>query len=145
MAKKTFYSEGLQFQCQGSAKCCVSRGGYGFVWLTKTDRKALAKHHGMTLRDFTETYCELQDKIYKLKESQTADCIFLRGKKCGVYEARPTQCKTWPFWPELMNARSWNKDVVAFCPGVGKGKIWSAKEIEEQLKAQIASQNNYGT
>ncbi len=145
MAKKKFYADGLQFQCQGSAKCCVSRGGYGYVYLTKSDRRALARHLKMTLAEFTEKHCELQDKIWKLKEHVNDDCMFLKEKMCGVYEARPTQCRTWPFWPEVMNAKSWAKDVVTFCPGVGKGKIWSAKEIETQLKAQMASQNNYGT
>jgi len=52
-------------------------------------------------------------------------CRFLdpvTKKRCLVYEARPAQCRTWPFWPENMNARAWDREVVAFCPGVGKGR-----------------------
>jgi Fe-S-cluster containining protein len=145
MKKKEFWSEGLRFQCQGSAKCCISRGGYGFVYLTKADRKAMAKHFKMSLRQFTEEHCEKQDGIFKLKESENDDCRFLDGKQCGVYEARPTQCRTWPFWPEVMTPRKWNKDVASFCPGVGKGRLWTAKEIEEQLKEQVASEKQYGS
>jgi uncharacterized protein len=140
-----FWAEGLQFECQGSAKCCVSHGDYGYVWLTKTDRAALAKHLGITFDEFTTQYCEIKDGIYKLKESKNNDCIFLKEKRCGVYEGRPMQCRTWPFWPEVMNARRWNKDVKSFCPGVGKGKVWTPKEIEEQLNMQAASEKNYGS
>jgi Fe-S-cluster containining protein len=60
--------------------------------------------------------------------------MFLKNKQCSVYEARPNQCRTWPFWPEVMNAKSWKKDVADFCPGVGKGPVIPAKEIERQLK-----------
>ncbi|TMW62738.1 hypothetical protein Poli38472_005356 [Pythium oligandrum] len=34
---------------------------------------------------------------------QTQDdsqCIFLDGKRCSIYEARPTQCRTFPWWPQ---------------------------------------------
>ena len=32
----------------------------------------------------------------------TGDCVFLEnGTKCGVYGARPLQCSSYPWWPEL--------------------------------------------
>lgn len=30
-------------------------------------------------------------------------CVFLEGTRCGVWGARPVQCATYPFWPELMH------------------------------------------
>jgi Fe-S-cluster containining protein len=135
----------IRFECQGSGNCCVSRGGYGFVYLTKKDRKALSKLLGLGLSEFTEQYCELSGGIWKLKDGPTDDCMFLQSKRCSVYSARPTQCRTWPFWPEVLKSRTWNKEVKGFCPGVGKGKVWSEKEIQAQLKDQIASENEYGT
>jgi hypothetical protein len=30
-----------------------------------------------------------------------------------------------------MNAKAWKAEVESFCPGVGKGRIWSKSEIEE--------------
>ncbi|MFZ4403918.1 MAG: YkgJ family cysteine cluster protein, partial [Pseudobdellovibrionaceae bacterium] len=68
------------------------------------------------------------------------DCLFLKDKKCSIYEARPTQCRTWPFWPEVMPAKAWKKDVVSFCPGVGKGKLWSPEEIKSILQLQADSE-----
>ena len=39
--KKKIYQKGINFKCQGSANCCVSRGSYGFVYLSNIDLKKL--------------------------------------------------------------------------------------------------------
>ena len=127
-----FYEEGIRFECQGSGKCCTSRGSYGFVYVTAADRKRFAKFFGLTTATFTRKYCATTEGHIHLKNPE-ADCSFLNGKRCSVYEARPSQCRTWPFWPENMNAKAWAKEVTAFCPGVGKGKVWSKAEIEANL------------
>lgn len=132
---KEFWSEGIRFECQGSGKCCVSRGGYGYVYLSLADRKRLAGHLKITTREFTRKYCDKKDGWFFLRED-SADCRFLEGRRCGVYEARPTQCRTWPFWPENMNPKVWQRDVAAFCPGVGKGRLVPAAEIEDSLSQQ---------
>ncbi len=134
MAKK-FYDEGLRFECQGSGKCCTSRGNYGYVYVALADRRRFAKHFGMTTAAFTTKYCTKTDGWFHLNFPEK-DCGFLDGKKCSVYDARPAQCRTWPFWPENMNAKAWKKEVASFCPGVGKGRLYSAREIEEQLKIE---------
>lgn len=92
---------------------------------------------------FTKDYCTKEGGIYHLKDGTDGECLFLDGKKCGVYSARPTQCRTWPFWPEVMDAKVWNEEVASFCPGVGKGKLWSKKEISETLALQEESEENY--
>jgi Fe-S-cluster containining protein len=143
--KKKFWSDGIQFQCQGSGNCCVSRGGYGYVYLTKHDRKAMAATLGLSTTAFTRRYCEMEDGIWKLKAGPTEDCVFLKDKKCSVYQGRPTQCRTWPFWPETLKPKAWGREISSFCPGVGKGKIWSAEEVEEQLRQQIESEDAYGS
>ncbi|MGE4232012.1 MAG: YkgJ family cysteine cluster protein [Bacteriovoracia bacterium] len=125
-----WWDKGIRFECQGSGKCCTSRGSYGYVYMTLSDRKRMAKHLKMNVSAFTKKYCEQHDGFYHLKDPQK-DCFFLKDNKCTVYEGRPTQCRTWPFWPENMEAKSWNSEVVSFCPGVGKGKLYTAQEIEE--------------
>lgn len=102
----------------------------------------MADHLQLPLREFTKKYCDKTQGFYHLKEdSERAECLFLRGKKCGIYEARPVQCRTWPFWPEVMNAKTWNKEVKSFCPGVGQGRLHSAEEIEKNLNAQKRSES----
>ena len=130
---KTFWNEGIRFECQGTGRCCVSRGSYGYVYFTLKDRQRLAKHLGLTTQAFTRQYCKKTAGHFHLKEFKEA-CRFLEGKGCTVYEARPAQCRTWPFWPENMNARTWSREVEAYCPGVGKGRLYSKEEILELLK-----------
>lgn len=138
---KTWWEKGIQFECQGSGKCCTSHGEFGFVFLTRKDRARFAKHLGISTIAFTRKYCDKMGEAFHLKEDpKNPDCMFLKNKRCSVYEARPTQCRTWPFWPEVMPAKAWKKEVVSFCPGVGKGKIWSVEEIKKRLEEQRLSE-----
>jgi Fe-S-cluster containining protein len=134
----------IRFQCQGSGNCCVSRGGYGHVYLTPDDRRKMAAYLGMRTSAFTRRYCDQKNGVWKLKDSPGPDCRFLKDHRCTVYAARPTQCRTWPFWPEVLNPKVWNREVARFCPGVGKGPLWAREEVEKQLDAQIASEKTYG-
>jgi Fe-S-cluster containining protein len=149
--KKSWYSEGLQFACQGSGKCCTSHGEFGFVYLTLADRKRMALYFGISEAEFRRQHCRNVDGFWALNDAgvmpnfdktQAAanDCQFLKDKRCSIYEARPTQCRTWPFWPEVMSARKWKKEVETFCPGVQPGakglKTYSAREIDTAIAEQ---------
>ena len=135
------YKDGIRFECQGSGKCCTSHGEFGEVYLTKDDRKNMAKALNLTTTAFTKKFCNNLDGTFALKqEPGNPDCIFLKDKKCGVYKGRPTQCRTWPFWPDVMNAKAWKKDVVSFCPGIGKGKLHSPEFIESELNKELSAE-----
>jgi len=129
---KKFWQDGIRFECQGTGRCCVAHTGYGHVYLTLEDRRRFARHFKISTLSFTRRYCSKTDGHFHLKRI-TGPCEFLEGKSCSVYEARPAQCRTWPFWPENMNARTWNREVRTFCPGVGKGRLHTAAEIERAL------------
>ncbi|MCB0340664.1 MAG: YkgJ family cysteine cluster protein [Pseudobdellovibrionaceae bacterium] len=139
-----WYKEGVRFECQGSGKCCASRGAYGYVYLTLSDRRRMAKELNLPTSTFTRQYCEKTDGYYHLKSSdKQKDCMFLNGARCEIYHGRPVQCRTWPFWPENMSAKAWNKDVASFCPGIGKGRKYSANEIESIMKEQEKAEALY--
>ncbi|MFN3455156.1 MAG: YkgJ family cysteine cluster protein [Pseudobdellovibrio sp.] len=144
--KRPFYNDGLKFECQGSGKCCTSHGEFGFVFLTLEDRRRFAKHLKISTLAFTKKYCDLRDGVWHLKEDpQNPDCMFLKNKRCSIYEARPTQCRTWPFWPEVMNPKAWKSEVASFCPGVGKGKVWPKEEIERIMAEDAENATRFGT
>jgi Fe-S-cluster containining protein len=103
------------------------------VYLSFNDRRRLATHFGISTAEFTEKYVEKEDGMYQLKY-RDADCPFLAGSQCSVYEARPWQCRTWPFWPENMDSRVWENEVRSTCPGVGRGRLYTAEEIDEILR-----------
>jgi Fe-S-cluster containining protein len=141
MSQQPWWSEGIRFECQGSGKCCQSRGQYGFVYLTLEDRQRFARYFRLTTRQFTARYCAKTDGYFHLKEEAgKPDCRFLEGKACGAYHARPSQCRTWPFWPEHMRPKAWAKEVKGFCPGIGKGPVRTAAEIQKTLK--LAARDN---
>ncbi len=131
---KDWWHKGIRFECQGSGKCCSSHGEYGYVYMTLDDRKRMAYHLKLNTKEFTNKFCRKTDGYHHLKLMKDSEaCLFLEGKQCSVYEGRPSQCRTWPFWPEVMNAKTWNDEVASFCPGVGKGKLHSKDEIEAAL------------
>ena len=44
---------------------------------------------------------------------QNGSCAFLGddGKLCTIYEARPVQCRNYPFWPNIMQSpQSWDNE-----------------------------------
>jgi hypothetical protein len=132
MPRRPWWQDGIRFECQGTGKCCVARQGYGWVYLTLEDRRRLARHFRLRTSDFTRRHCQRTGGHWHLR-GFTTQCPFLEGTRCGVYAARPTQCRTWPFWPENMNARVWDAEIASWCAGIGKGRRWSAEEILVQL------------
>lgn len=141
-SQNEWWSEGVRFQCQGSGNCCVSRDEYGFVFLTLEDRRRFAQHFKISTTEFTKKYCTKLKGLFHLTEDpKDPNCMFLKNKKCSVYQARPTQCRTWPFWPEVMNPKTWKKEVASFCPGVGKGPLISPEKIKSSLSEQEKSEN----
>jgi Fe-S-cluster containining protein len=129
---RNFYQKGIRFSCQGDGKCCVSRGRYGYVYLSFNDRRRLARHLSLSTSAFTDLFTKKVDGLYELIYTG-ADCPFYRDSRCSVYESRPWQCRTWPFWPENMNETVWEREVSTWCPGVGKGRLYSAEEIADIL------------
>ena len=59
--------KGIRFECQGSGNCCVSRGNYGFVYLSKKDIKKLSDGFKITEQNFVKNYCQKTDGFIHLK------------------------------------------------------------------------------
>lgn len=138
------YKNGIRFECQGSGKCCVSRGSYGFVYLSDNDIQRFSKYFKLSLQKFKDKYCQMTDGFIHLTEKNKFEgkCIFLKNKKCSVYKSRPSQCRTWPFWNENMNAKIWNEDISINCPGVGKGNIIPSEAIKNLLKKDLENEKS---
>ena len=58
------------------------------------------------------------------------DCVFFqRGVGCTVYEDRPQQCRTWPFWRSVVADKEDWDDAARTCPGMDRGRHHAADEI----------------
>ena len=129
-----FYDNGLRFECQRCLYCCSAEPGY--VYLSKHDLERLARKFSLDEDEFISRYCRLVDFgtyfLVSLQERPDYDCIFLTPSGCMVYDARPLQCRTYPFWPSVIESReSWEREGRS-CPGIGKGKALPREEIERR-------------
>lgn len=119
--------EKLKFKCQMSGKCCKPRATEGYVFLTEEDITRIEKHTNQVRDQFAryDKFLNLEtDEIFfkwHLKNTTVSPCEFLKDNLCSIHEIKPEQCKTWPHWPENLNADgSWNMNMVAFCDGINK-------------------------
>jgi len=69
-----------------------------------------------------------------LTERPNGDCILLdvKTKKCTVYQYRPRQCRTWPFWDSNLKSPAAWAECCEACPGAGQGELVQLERIVEQ-------------
>jgi uncharacterized protein len=129
-----WYKDGLRFKCTGCGDCCT--GAPGFVWVNKEEITALAVEVGLDEAEFESRYVRTIGVRKSLNENDGAnyDCVFLDGKtrKCTVYNARPRQCRTWPFWDSNVRTPDTWAATCEVCPGSGTGKLYQLEQIEAQ-------------
>jgi Fe-S-cluster containining protein len=132
----TWYHKGVRFECTGSGKCCTVHGAYAFVFMTRAEDGAIADHLVLTRRRFRQLHTTRTSSGDRSLRFPDGRCTFLNGNRCSIYEVRPGQCRTWPFWSENMDAGVWNEDIASFCPGVGRGRLYAREEIEAVMDGQ---------
>jgi Fe-S-cluster containining protein len=136
-----WYKDGLRFECTMCGACCSGPSGY--VLFNDEEAAAIARRLGVTVDRFIEEYTEdmgvtIAGRRRSIREVRTEhghDCVFLDrvsapGKAvCSLYEDRPQQCRSFPFWPEhIESARAWN-ELARTCEGIGRGGFVPASEI----------------
>ncbi len=137
MTNSSWYKEGLKFSCTGCGKCCT--GAPGYVWVTTDEMEAMAAFLNLTLKEFKQRYIRRVGNRYSLIESKkTYDCVFLKENKCQVYGARPTQCRTYPWWPENISSKAAWEATARECEGISEeAEVVPFEKIEEQKLIQI--------
>jgi len=131
-----FYVNGLHFTCTQCSQCC--RHDPGYVFLTYEDLDQLLIPVKCSKEEFINMYCKVVDinglKRLSLKEKSNFDCIFWESGGCSVYEYRPLQCRSYPFWSNFLDSRkSWDS-LKPSCPGVNKGELHKKEEIDYWLR-----------
>jgi Fe-S-cluster containining protein len=128
-----WYREGLRFRCTRCGHCCT--GAPGYVWVNDEEIAAIAAFRGESVSEVTALYTRPTHRGPSLREKTNGDCVFYdKALGCTVYEHRPRQCRTWPFWESnLMTPEAWNQ-TCQVCPGSGQGELISAEEITQRLK-----------
>jgi Fe-S-cluster containining protein len=128
----TWYKDGLKFECTQCGNCCT--GAPGYVWLKLPELYRIAEFLGLRDRDFAQKYVRKVGERISLIEKPNGDCIFY-DKGCTIYPVRPTQCRTFPFWPEIVKSPATWSEAAAECPGMNQGdKTFREEEIEALLQ-----------
>lgn len=133
---RPWYAGGLAFECNGCGRCCAGPDP-GYVWISATEIAGAAERLGVTIREFRKRYTRRLGLRVSLIEKGNADCIFLEesldGRRmCAIYDVRPTQCRTWPFWRHnLTSSRAWAM-AGQRCPGVNRGSLHPLEHIERE-------------
>jgi len=138
---REWYADGLRFECTMCGACCT--GPPGYVKFRKDEAERMAAHIGVDVETFYKKYTRRTSHGRSLKEVRTEqglDCVFLDresvpGKAiCSVHEARPSQCRTFPWWPENLKSRSAWERLARTCEGVDRGPVIPVEEIRVQRR-----------
>ena len=111
-----FNPEGCE-SCEGN--CCI--GESGNIWINPLEIENLKNHLNVSLDELTKNYIEKRGYKYSIKEVKLSHnnyaCIFfdLKKKECSIYDVRPNQCRTFPFWDYFKKNK---EEVVKECPAI---------------------------
>jgi Fe-S-cluster containining protein len=129
-----WYKDGLPFNCTQCGACCT--GSPGYVWISDEEIISMANFLNVTLEVFIKKYTRsIYGKRALLEDKKSYDCIFLKDNTCSLYTHRPTQCKTYPWWPEIVESKeSWDEESKR-CEGINhdNSTVVPLNEIEQQL------------
>lgn len=133
-------SRAIPFSCTGCGKCCQTIGSVYLspddvaqaskhlnlspqqfirTYASHTIQNAVkgavttTKDAATTSSSATTPWVVLRDSTNKEDAAAGASCIFLDTdtNQCQIYEARPAQCRTYPFWPSIVaSVQDWNDE-----------------------------------
>lgn len=102
--------------CQG--RCCTGESGY--IYVNKTEIENIADLLDLDINEFAIKYLFKKGYKYSIKErvyNGSHECVFYdrESNGCTIYGARPTQCKTFPFWDYYKTRVD---ELKQECPGI---------------------------
>lgn len=102
--------------CQG--RCCTGESGY--IYVSKSEIENISSLLNLDVKEFVNKYLFKKMYKYSIKEIQyneSFECIFYdrESNGCKIYDARPTQCKTFPFWDYYKTRVD---ELKLECPGI---------------------------
>lgn len=127
-----WYAQGLNFKCTGCGQCCT--GSPGYIWVDEEEIQQIAQHLKLTIDQFSRQYLRrVNGRLSLLELPKSYDCIFLKDNKCQIYQVRPTQCRTYPWWPQNLKSEKEWRDAARFCEGIHlDAPVVPLETIEEQ-------------
>jgi Fe-S-cluster containining protein len=102
--------------CQG--RCCTGESGYIYVSIAEIEK--MARLLNLSVNDFGVKYLFKKEHKYSLKEVEhegSYECVFYdrESNGCRIYEERPSQCISFPFWEYF---KTHVDELKNECPGI---------------------------
>jgi Fe-S-cluster containining protein len=133
--KPLYKRQALHFECTRCGACCTG-GPNEYVFLEPDEAQALADELGLSLASFHRrylAYTEEGDLVLLMRDDGACSLLTADGT-CSAYRARPVQCRTYPFWPEVVQtAKAWRREAQR-CEGIDRGPRIPLERIEAALK-----------
>ncbi|MEO8592991.1 MAG: YkgJ family cysteine cluster protein [Candidatus Solibacter sp.] len=128
----------MRFECQpGCTECCRQQG---LVYLSEADLQRAAEFEGMSAARFERKYVYRTRNRLRLRVPKAKHCHFLEEGGCRIHPAKPTQCRVFPYWPELVDhPKAWRK-AAKYCPGIGQGplvQIGAARAQADEMREAL--------
>lgn len=130
-----WFAAGLRFECTACGDCCRREGD---VFVSPDEAAAIVRYvhgEGATVAAFCgELWTEDYDGTLRIEVGAGETCPFLgTDGRCQVHAVKPAQCRTYPFWSEIVESpMSWRAER-RYCEGIGRGELVSAERIARAL------------
>jgi len=136
LGKNTYYKKAeLRFRCTGCGKCCYGDPKTHYIAATDRELVSIQRFLKLSRQDFFAAYIEaLPWGGHGIQLQADGACPFLADGKCQIYEFRPAQCKSYPFWPEVVGLKNDWLSEAKRCEGINRGEIIPLAQIERELK-----------
>ena len=131
----------LSFSCKRCGYCCSQHGRYNYLYVTEKDIRRLAAALNMSANEFKKKLTRLSDKK-RVIVFKNRICPFYDKRSCTVYNVRPGQCSSWPYWKENIRRNKFNPALKRICPGVGWSKRADLNSISNYLQIFSVSSRN---
>ncbi len=103
--------------CKGN--CCIGESGY--IWINFVEIQNLSNLLKISVDDLKKDHLRKVGYKFSIKEKKLSfnnfACEFFDTslRQCTIYEARPKQCRTFPFWDYFKENE---KEVYEECPAI---------------------------
>jgi len=110
------FRDGFCDECGG--RCCTGESGY--IWISEEEMAKAASFLLMDIQSFADAYLFAAKGRLSIREKEyngAHACIFFdeKEKNCSIYDVRPTQCRTFPFWDYF---KTHNEEALNECPAL---------------------------
>lgn len=126
------------FECQKCGVCCK---GYGGIFVTDYEIKAIAEFLTITQDEFLSGYCEESGGRTMLRTGENGYCI-MWDDLCTIHHVKPSLCRTWPYLKSVVVDKNNLTVIQNACPGVSKDVTY--EEFAAAVK-EYHAQDDSGT